>query len=113
MCSTLPNLASIANSIISNRWLYSHGQKEKAIGVLARLMDCPVEDSVVTSFVAEIEQAISVEEYQPKFTFTSLFSDTTQMKNPRRILLCFLIQFFQQFTGINVIAFYGRHSAFC
>ncbi|KAL4897839.1 general substrate transporter [Aspergillus ambiguus] len=90
----------------SPRWLYAHGQKEKSIDVLSRLMDCSTNDPTVISIVAEIEQAISVEQHQSRFTIRSLFYDTTQMKNPRRILLCFLIQFFQQFTGINVIAFY-------
>ncbi|KAF9886167.1 hypothetical protein FE257_011992 [Aspergillus nanangensis] len=90
----------------SPRWLYSHGRKEDAIHTLSRLMSCAEEDPTILAIVEEIEQAIAVEKLQAKFTVRSLFHDTTEVKNPRRIMLCFMIQLFQQFTGINVIAFY-------
>lgn len=59
--------------------------------------------------VAEMEQALSVEQNnKQKFSISSLLFEKTEMKNARRLTLCFVIQFFQQFTGINVIAFYGK-----
>ncbi|KAM0293765.1 hypothetical protein ACHAO9_001451 [Fusarium lateritium] len=35
-----------------------------------------------------------------------LINDKTPVKKTRRLVLCFIIQFWQQFTGINIIAFY-------
>lgn len=93
-----------------SRWLYSHGRKEDAIHILSRLLDLPVDHSDVAAVVSEMEQAISVEHNQSRFTFRSVFCETTDIKNPRRLALCFALQFFQQFTGVNVIAFYGRET---
>lgn len=56
-----------------------------------------------------MDQAVVLEKNnKTPFTLRGLFEDKTDIKNPRRLMLCFLIQFFQQFTGINVIAFYGK-----
>lgn len=52
--------------------------------------------------------AVSLEQNDSSLSLRSIFFDKTSMKNGRRLVLCFLIQLFQQFTGINVIAFYGR-----
>lgn len=51
--------------------------------------------------------ALAFEEANPRFTIKQLIHDKSDAKNMRRLALCFLLQFFQQFTGINVIAFYG------
>jgi Sugar (and other) transporter len=50
---------------------------------------------------------VKLEDEQQKFNWRSIFNDKTEVKSTRRLVLCFMIQFFQQFTGINVIAFYG------
>lgn len=50
--------------------------------------------------------ALRLEEQSVKFSFKGLINDQTSVKNTRRLVLCFMIQFWQQFTGINVIAFY-------
>lgn len=67
----------------------------------------------MTSVVAEMDQALSVEQNnRQEFSLSNLLFADTQIKNTRRLTLCFVIQLFQQFTGINVIAFYGemRHA---
>jgi hypothetical protein len=73
-------------------------------------MDLPDNDREITSIVAEMEQAVSLEHSDSRLSFRSLFFDKTDMKNGRRLVLCFMLQLFQQFTGINVIAFYGTRS---
>ncbi|BCS30765.1 uncharacterized protein APUU_81068A [Aspergillus puulaauensis] len=90
----------------SPRWLYSQGKRQEAIEALCRIMDKPERDGEVSTIVAEMQQAVSLEESDSKLSLRSIFLDKTDMKNGRRLLLCFLIQLFQQFTGINVIAFY-------
>lgn len=92
----------------SYRWLYLHGRQQEAIRTLSRLLALPEHNPDVCVVVAEMEQAVSVEKSNKfKFTFRSVFYEKTESKNPRRLVLCFMIQLFQQFTGINVIAFYG------
>lgn len=55
-----------------------------------------------------MDEALLLEQRQPKFTFKGLLKDKSEIKPTRRLALCFFIQFFQQWTGINVIAFYGE-----
>lgn len=91
------------------RWLYAHGREREAINVLARLMGAPEDDPQVKMIEHEMSEAIKLEsetETLP-FEWRNLFYDRTDLKNYRRLILCFMIQLMQQFTGINVIAFYG------
>ncbi|KIW68599.1 hypothetical protein PV04_04536 [Phialophora macrospora] len=87
------------------RWLYSHGRKTEAVTVLARLMDT-TEDSEQVQFIKnEMEEALELEKQQPSFSWKQL-RQQSDLKPLRRLVLCFMVQFFQQFTGINVIVFY-------
>ncbi|RKK92393.1 hypothetical protein BFJ68_g2462 [Fusarium oxysporum] len=88
------------------RWLYSHEFRDEAIGVLARLYDCQEDDPIIHSVTQEIESALRLEHQTAKFSIKDLINDKTPIKKTRRLVLCFMIQFWQQFTGINVIAFY-------
>lgn len=88
------------------RWLYSHEYKAEAVSVLARLQDCSEDDHNVRIVEEEMANALRIEEESVHFSFKDLFNDKTPVKNTRRLVLCFAIQFWQQFTGINVIAFY-------
>ncbi|KAH7131717.1 general substrate transporter [Dactylonectria estremocensis] len=88
------------------RWLYSHDFKTESISVLARLQDCSIDDPRIKKVEKELETSLRLEREAPKFSVKSLLNDKTELKNTRRLALCFMIQFWQQFTGINVIAFY-------
>ncbi|KAJ4167473.1 hypothetical protein NW754_011288 [Fusarium falciforme] len=88
------------------RWLYSHEYRTEAIEVLSRLYDCQEDDPIIQSVRQEIETALNLEHQTEKFSLKNLIHDKTPVKNTRRLVLCFMIQLWQQFTGINVIAFY-------
>ena len=88
------------------RWLYAHGHKKEAVTVLARLLNCAEDDERVFYVENEMEEAVRIEAEQPKFRIKDLIHDTTDVKTTRRLILCFMIQMMQQFTGINVTAFY-------
>jgi len=90
----------------SPRWLYGHGRKDESISVLSRLMSCDEDDEQVLYIVNEMEEAVRLESEQVKFQLKSILKDQTDVKTTRRLILCFMVQMMQQFTGINVTAFY-------
>jgi MFS family permease len=71
-------------------------------------MACDESDPRVQMIQREMREAVSLESEKEKFDWKNLFYDRTDLRNTRRLILCFMIQFMQQFTGINVIAFYGK-----
>ncbi|OAL03658.1 general substrate transporter [Phaeosphaeriaceae sp. SRC1lsM3a] len=88
------------------RWLYSHDRKSEAVEVLARLQGTSISDPAVLQIEEEMATALRLEEESLSFSLRELIHDHTPIKNTRRLVICFMIQFWQQFTGINVIAFY-------
>lgn len=93
-------------NLTATRWLYSHGLKAESITVLASLQNCSEDDPSILSTKAEMEASLELEQEATKFSLKDLIHDKTEVKNTRRLILCFMTQFWQQFTGINVIAFY-------
>jgi hypothetical protein len=55
-----------------------------------------------------MEEALLLEAEQPNFHWESLINDKSDVKTTRRLILCFMVQMMQQFTGINVTAFYDK-----
>ncbi|RDW76938.1 hypothetical protein BP6252_04991 [Coleophoma cylindrospora] len=90
------------------RWLYAHGRQAEALDVLSRLMSCPVDDPQVLRIEEEMKEALNIEKETTSFKWMEIIHDKSDLKNTRRLVLCFMIQLMQQFTGINVIAFYGK-----
>lgn len=92
------------------RWLFAHGQKKESVIVLARLLDCPEDDPAVTFIQNEMEASEKIEHEREKFKMSHIWNDKTDLKITRRLMLCILIQMFQQLTGINAVVFYGKDS---
>ncbi|KAJ5378266.1 General substrate transporter [Penicillium cataractarum] len=90
----------------SPRWLFAHDRREESTRAVSRLLGCDESDERVQKITCDMEEALMLERRQPKLDFRSLLKSKSQIKPARRLVLCFLIQFFQQWTGINVIAFY-------
>ncbi|KIX94522.1 uncharacterized protein Z520_09908 [Fonsecaea multimorphosa CBS 102226] len=88
------------------RWLYSHDRKDEAVTVLARLMDTTEDYDQVQFIKNEMEESLELERQQGSITLKGILSDKTELKPMRRLLLCFFIQFFQQFSGVNAVVFF-------
>jgi hypothetical protein len=81
------------------RWLYSHGRKAEAVSVLARLMNTTEDDDQVQFIKNEMEEALELERQQPKFRLKQL-REKSDLKPLRRLFFCFMVQMFQQWTGM-------------
>lgn len=83
------------------RWLYSHNKKQEAITVLARLMNTTEDNEQVQFIKNEMEESLELERQQGSISLKGIINDKTELKPMRRLVLCFLIQFFQQFSGVR------------
>ncbi|KAJ5683440.1 General substrate transporter [Penicillium macrosclerotiorum] len=93
----------------SPRWLYAKGDQAGSIKALSRLLGLPETHPEIQNVVAEMNEAVALErDTNSRLNIWNIMREKTELKNPRRLFLCFTLQFFQQFTGINLIAFYGR-----
>jgi hypothetical protein len=95
----------------SPRWLYAHGKKEGAIRVFARLTDTHEDSTEVLELVAEVEEAMKLEEEgklkSSGFDWRSVLWDTSDLKNTRRIVLCFAVGFFQEMGGASILVYFS------
>jgi hypothetical protein len=71
-------------------------------------MDRPTDSRDVQEVENEMQAAWELEQINGPFKWSSLWREKSEIKRARRLVLCFMIYFFQMFTGINVIAFYGK-----
>lgn len=72
-------------------------------------MNTTEDDPEVLAIQNQMEEALRLEHEQGGVTLKSLINDKSPIKRTRRLVLCFMIYFLQMFTGINVIAFYGKY----
>ena len=86
----------------SPRWLCSKDRNEEAAAVLARLNDASVSDDVVKNELKAIQEDVAAARSAGSSSFFELFSKVIR----RRTFITFLMQLFQQWTGINVIMYY-------
>ncbi|KAI8812552.1 hypothetical protein BJ742DRAFT_735786 [Cladochytrium replicatum] len=87
----------------SPRWLVNQGRDAEAVNVLAKLRSLdPKSDFVMHEYI-EIRTAIDYERRIGDTTWTEVFKPGIR----DRVGVGVLIQFFQQWTGINVIMYYA------
>jgi MFS family permease len=88
------------------RWLVAHDRYEEARVVVSDLLERPVTDSEVSAIVDDIQIGLEEEQRDGPFQFKELFS-WGKVQNCRRLLITISIQLGQQFTGSNMINYYG------
>ncbi|RPB25348.1 D-xylose-proton symporter [Terfezia boudieri ATCC MYA-4762] len=101
----------------SPRWLVAQGRDEEAIHVVAKLRNYPVEDERVQLEFMEIKAAVefdketTAEQYPGKHGIALSLSQYAMLFQSmglfRRLAIGCIMQFFQQFTGINAIIYYA------
>ncbi|RAL07042.1 sugar porter family MFS transporter [Aspergillus homomorphus CBS 101889] len=88
------------------RWLVQHDRHEEARAVIAAIQDTHINDPAVTKTILDIQVALDEEQREGPFRFAELFS-WGEVQNLRRLLITISIELGQQFTGSNMINYYG------
>ena len=95
----------------SPRWLYAHGREANAIVAFTRLYRCDENDPKVQSAIAEIKLALEMEKDASRshesFNWRYIFRDPSDIKITWRIVLAFLIGFWQEITGAALIVYFS------
>jgi len=86
----------------SPRWLCSKDRDEEAAEVLAKLNATSTSDSVVQEELKAIQEDVAATRAAGSSSVSELFSSVVR----RRTFITFLMQLFQQWTGINQIMYY-------
>jgi len=86
----------------SPRWLCSKDRDEEAVEVLAKLNAASTTDAIVQEELKAIQEDVAATRAAGSSSFGELFSSVIR----RRTFITFLMQLFQQWTGINVIMYY-------
>lgn len=86
----------------SPRWLAEKGRNDEALQVVAKLRSAPQDDEEVTEEYNDIVDGIQFE----KAVGSGDWSELAKKGLSNRVLITMTLQFFQQWTGINVILYY-------
>ncbi|KAJ2995484.1 hypothetical protein HDV02_000769 [Globomyces sp. JEL0801] len=88
----------------SPRWLAAQGENEQCLVILAKLSGLEPNHEYVQYEYKDILKTVQDEKEIGNGNWSELFSEESLK---RRTIITFLIQLFQQWTGINVIFYYG------
>ncbi|RAQ76556.1 sugar transporter [Aspergillus flavus] len=88
------------------RWLVQHDRHEEARAVVAAIEDRPLDDALVSKTILDIQVGLEEEQKGGPFSFEELFT-WGEVQNLRRMLITISIELGQQFTGSNMINYYG------
>ncbi|KAF2102983.1 MFS transporter [Rhizodiscina lignyota] len=92
----------------SPRYLYAMGHTADADDVMARIYSVSPDSAVVANHRQDVFTAIEAEKEQ-KFGIKNLFYDDSSIRTTWRLWLCFLVQFFQQMDGNNIVSYYATY----
>ncbi|KAL5363317.1 general substrate transporter [Aspergillus floccosus] len=88
------------------RWLVQHDRHDDARAVVAAIKDVPLDNAEVSKTILDIRVGLEEEQRGGPFRFKELFS-WGEVQNLRRMLITISIELGQQFTGSNMINYYG------
>ncbi|RAK95888.1 sugar porter family MFS transporter [Aspergillus ibericus CBS 121593] len=88
------------------RWLVQHDRHEEARAVVAAIEDTTIDDARVTKTILDIQFVLEEEQKDGPFRVKELFT-WGEVQNLRRLLITITIELGQQFTGSNMINYYG------
>ncbi|KAL3477091.1 general substrate transporter [Aspergillus californicus] len=88
------------------RWLVQHDRHDEAREVAAAIADKPPNDPDVIRTILDIQVGLEEEQKGGPFRFAELFSWGDE-QNLRRLLITISVELGQQFTGSNMINYYG------
>ncbi|KAI4724863.1 putative sugar transporter STL1 [Aureobasidium sp. EXF-10728] len=89
------------------RWYYARGYEARGDKVLARLHALPIEHESVQAVKADIIASLEEEDETGKISIVTLFWDNTELQFGRRLRTSFLINWAQQFLGINMLVYFS------
>lgn len=89
------------------RWYYARNRHAEGDRVLARLYALPLEHDTVQSVRKDILSSLEEEDSEEKISLWILFWDTTELQFGRRLRTSFLINWAQQFLGINMLVYFS------
>lgn len=89
------------------RWYYARGREAEGDSVLARLHGLPVEHESVQMVRDEILASIKEQDDDGVISFWLLFWDNSELQFGRRLRTSFLINWAQQFLGINMLVYFS------
>jgi sugar porter (SP) family MFS transporter len=87
---------------MSPRWLASKSRDNECLEALAKLRAVSISDTAVQHEYHEIVDAVTAERAIGEGTWSEVFAPGIL----NRTIRCVILQFFQQWTGINVILYY-------
>ncbi|KAI9372237.1 general substrate transporter [Aspergillus egyptiacus] len=88
------------------RWLVQHDRHDEARAVVAAIEDKAPTDPDIVRTIADIQTGLEDERKDGPFRFTELFNWGHE-QNLRRLLIIISVELGQQFTGSNMINYYG------
>ena len=88
------------------RWLVAHDRFEEARQVVSDLTDMPLHDVQVHRVILDIRSGLEEEQKGGPFRFRELFT-MGKVQNLRRLLITISVELIQQFSGSNMINYYG------
>ncbi|BCS23438.1 sugar porter family MFS transporter [Aspergillus puulaauensis] len=90
----------------SPRWLVQHDRHDEAREVAAAIADKETNDPDVVRTILDIQTSLEEEQKGGPFRFMELFT-WGEEQNLRRLLITITVELGQQFTGSNMINYYG------
>jgi sugar porter (SP) family MFS transporter len=92
----------------SPRYLYLKNHVSEADKIISRVYSVPIDSHIVLEHRREVLEAIEVETGS-SFKFKDIFWDSSPVNANWRVWIACIIQFFQQMSGICLIAYYASY----